>query len=231
MRPIIRPAVVFSLTCACLGASGCSSSGAVNGFLNGIGYLLGLPNEAQEVAAYMREWYWWRDQAPQVDVSAMDTAEEALEALRYQPKDRYSYVESAATYNSFFRTGTTVAFGISYRAEPDALVIRSVQANSPAATAGLKRGDRITAIDTVTVTQLQTDGTLSAAFGESSVGVSRVFSVTGVGTAPRDVLVSKAEFSLQHAHAKQLSTPAGVKAGYVYLGAFTDQTRAMHCKR
>jgi carboxyl-terminal processing protease len=226
MRPLIRPAFIFSLACTCLGASGCSSSGAVNGFLNSIGNLLGLPSEAQEVATYMRDWYWWRDQAPDVDVSEMSTAEEALEALRYKEKDRYSYVESASTYNAFFRAGTTVAFGISYRAEPDALVIRIVQANSPAAVAGLKRGDRITAIDEIAVTQLQTDGTLSAAFGESTAGVTRSFTVLSAGTPARTLSITKAEFNLQHVYAKQLSTPAGSAAGYLYLGAFTDQTRS-----
>jgi carboxyl-terminal processing protease len=224
MRPNFRPAVVFSVACFALGASGCSSSGAVNGFLSGIELLLGFSNEVEEVRAYMQDWYWWRDQAPQADVSSLETAEQALEALRYQAKDRYSYVEKASTYNAFFRSGTSVAFGIAYRPDPSSLVIRLIQANSPAAAAGLKRGDQITAIDAVSISQLTADMTLSAAFGASSVGVTRTFTVISPGSAARDVTIVKGEFALQHVLANQVSTPARANAGYLYLGAFTDQT-------
>ncbi len=226
MRPFFRPAVVFSVACVTLSASGCSSSGAINGFLNSVELLLGLSNEVDEVRAYMRDWYWWRDQAPDADVSSLETAEQALEALRYQPKDRYSYVEKASTYNAFFRSGTSVAFGIAYRPEATALLIRNVQANSPAAAAGIKRGDQITAIDGVSIAQLSADNTLDTAFGESTPGVTRTFTVQSTGVAVRDVQIVKAEFALQHVKANQVSTPAGAAAGYLYLGAFTDQTNA-----
>jgi carboxyl-terminal processing protease len=209
--------------------SGCG--GGANNPLSGIGNALGFgPTEAQEVKEYVDSWYWWLGLGPSADVSNLDTAEEALEVLRYKEKDRYSFVEKYAAYDSFFRAGTTVAFGITYRQDTDRVTIRLVQPGSPAEVAGLKRGDAITAIGGVTVTALIASNKLIDAFGPSEVGVQKTFTLErgaiGAGGAT-EVAVTKGQFNINHVIASgQQSMPSGEQAGYVYLGAFTDQTRA-----
>ncbi|HVL55373.1 MAG TPA: hypothetical protein VM491_02625, partial [Burkholderiaceae bacterium] len=58
--------------------------------------------EVKWVADYMRDWYLWSEHIGNPDLTALETAEQALEALRYRPIDRFSYVDASDRYSAFF---------------------------------------------------------------------------------------------------------------------------------
>src|SRR5690606_17354632 len=119
----------------------------------------------------------WPHRLPRVP--APDTwpdAHAALSALRVA-EDRYSYIEPAATYDAFFDQGRSLGFGITYQVEADALALRLVQPRSPAHAAGLRRGDRIVAIDGQPIADLLAAGALDAAFGPTEVGAGLEFTI------------------------------------------------------
>jgi len=59
----------------------------------------------------MNEWYLWYDEMPDVDKSQYDTPEELLEAMKYLPKDIYSYTMSKQEYESKLIEGKYIGHG------------------------------------------------------------------------------------------------------------------------
>jgi len=132
-----------------------------------------------------REWYLFDDLLPTtVNTTDFATAGELLDHLtataREQGKDRYfSYLTTRAADDSLLGEGQFVGFGFRNRIDPvDRPMILEVFETSPAADAGMQRGDEIVAIDSgagfVPVSQLLAGGgSISDALGPAEVGVRR----------------------------------------------------------
>ena len=180
------------------------------------------------VLAAAREWYLWNDQLPDnVRRRDYDSPEALLAYLTTfspdfgtgQPVDRFSYIGSAFADAQFFGAGRYLGFGISYRFEAadDARLTR-VFSDSPAALAGLARGQRIIALDGRTVAEIQAAEGLDAALSNSPVeftmrerdGVTE-FTVT----IAQDVVTID-----PIPQWGRIPRPAGPDVGYIELAAF-----------
>lgn len=132
-----------------------------------------------------REWYLFPELLPSsVDLATFPDAESLLDHLtaeaREQRKDRFfSYLTTRAEDDAVLAEGQFNGFGFRTRTDPvDRPFIVDVFEASPAAEAGLSRGDEIIAVDSgdgfVAVGELLADGsTISDALGPPEVGVRR----------------------------------------------------------
>ncbi len=111
------------------------------------------------LAGYMDEWYFWNRLSPRPDAAGFDTVADYFSALRYTgtdpafPADRWSGSESTESYNRFYGDGQTLGYGVAVAGlevtgRPDRpLFVRYVEALSPAAVAGVRRGDEVLALN------------------------------------------------------------------------------------
>lgn len=170
------------------GAAGCGSSGGDGGGIGDGDGAAGTCAESvrkQWVLGVARDWYLFDDLLPAtVNTSEFATAEVLLDHLtataREQRKDRYfSYLTTRSEDASLLGEGEFVGFG--FRTRTDAgnrpMIVEVFEA-SPAAEAGLLRGDEIVAVDAgsgfVPVVDLLADGsTISDALGPAEPGVRR----------------------------------------------------------
>ena len=181
--------------------------------------------EADWAATVMRTLYLYADRVPRADLSGAQSAEQVLEALRVNPPDRFSYVERRSTYEAFFDEGVTVGLGIGYRFDGDAIVLRFVQPASPAAAAGLARGDRIDAIDGVPVATLGSAERVSQALGPSQAGLAVRLGVLRAGAPRREPTVTKAAYPVAPVLARTVIDRPSGPVGYVVLYTFTEPAR------
>ena len=149
-----------------------------------------------------REWYLFPELLPSsVDPAAFATAEDLLDHLtataRAQGKDRFfSFLTTRSADSTTLGEGQFVGFGFRNREEPGPIVrVLDVYEGSPAADAGMRRGDSILAIDSgagfVPIeTVLAGDATLSDALGPAEAGVRRGLRLEN-GGATREVSMVK----------------------------------------
>lgn len=162
------------------------------------------PARKQFILDVARQWYLFPELLPTtVDVAGFPTAESLLDHLtataRAQRKDRFfSYLTTRSTENSLLGSGEFVGFGFRTRTDPvNRPFVTEVFESSPAADAGLQRGDEIVAVDAgagfVPVTQLLADGTtISDALGPAEAGVRRGLRLLRNGTTREATLTKRA---------------------------------------
>jgi hypothetical protein len=98
----------------------------------------------------MHYWYLWYDEVPEVDIFSYNKPSELLNALKYKPRDKWSYIDYAETINSYFEEGEYFGFGFYFRFdEMDNLRVILVYEDSEAYRQGIRKGDIITNIDDI----------------------------------------------------------------------------------
>jgi C-terminal processing protease CtpA/Prc len=188
-------AVVTVLMSACGGGGGGAGGGGATG-------ACAESARKQLVLDATREWYLFPDTLPaSVNLADYPTAEALLDSLtagaRAERKDRhFSYLTTRAAEQSLLGEGQFNGFGFRTRTDPvNRPFILDVFAASPAADAGMQRGDEIVAVDQgsgfVPVSEsLASGGAITDLLGPSDVGVTRGLRLTHGGVT-RDLSLTK----------------------------------------
>ena len=108
---------------------------------------------------YMDDWYFWYALAPRPDPAPYASVADYFDARLYTgtapdfPADRWSSYESTESFNRFFGDGQALGYGVAVAGLEIAglpelpLFVRYVEANSPAARAGVRRGDQVISVN------------------------------------------------------------------------------------
>lgn len=115
----------------------------------------------------MKEWYFWYDKMPDVDVEDYDTPEELLKALRYLPYDRFSYIASKTEFENVVQ-GKYIGHGFGYSFDSEGIPwIIFVFKDSPLYPEGVRRGWRMVRVNGQVISQ----SNIGTIFGDSKEGV------------------------------------------------------------
>jgi C-terminal processing protease CtpA/Prc len=189
--------------------------------------------QKQFVLDQMQLWYLWNDLLPAtVDLDAYATAEDLLDFLTTfspadaagDPVDRFSFLTTATSDQQFFGEGKFEGFGFSSRfVEDNDWRLTRVFADSPANRGGLARGQRIVALNGLSVEELEAgDGVF--AFLDANATVD--FTLRPVGGAldgSNDFLttISKDIVTIDPLpQARVIDGSGGRKIGYIEFATF-----------
>ncbi len=101
----------------------------------------------------MQEWYLWNDQMPEVDPADYGSADELLDALRFE-RDKWSYITEEKEYDDYFKRGEYLGYGYGPAFdEAGDLRISLVYEDSPFGRAGVERGWIISKINGLPITR------------------------------------------------------------------------------
>ena len=233
-RTATRRFVTCTLSALLVSIAGCGGGGGGAGD-DGTSVACAEPARKQFVIDVARQWYLFPELLPSaVDAAGFPTAESLLDHLtataRAQRKDRYfSYLTTRSAENSLLGAGEFVGFGFRTRTDPVSRpFVTEVFESSPAADAGLQRGDEIVAVDAgagfVPVTQLLADGTtISDALGSAEVGVWRGLRLLRNG-ATREATLTKRVVTIDPVSsiygALVLPMPGTTGVGYLNLRTY-----------
>lgn len=100
----------------------------------------------------MADWYLWYDSMPVINKADFTSPEEMMDAMRYQPRDIWSYVGLYEDFQSYFEEGTYEGHGFSYKGdEKGNYWILFVYKSSDLYSAGVRRGWRILKVNGTTI--------------------------------------------------------------------------------
>lgn len=190
-----------------------------------------LASQKAWLRGYMQDWYYWSGSAPNPEPAGYPTLADYFGALKFAAYPRYgtepwSYFQDSASYNRFFAEGRTLGYGLfvngSERQLP--LKVRLTEPLSPAAAAGLQRGDTIVSIDGVAAAELiQGD---FAVLDASRAG-DRITVVVDTAGGRRSVVLTAAEYTLTPVPVSRLlELGDGRRAGYLMVKDFITQAEA-----
>lgn len=158
-RPTSRGALTACILTLVLAGCGGSGGGETEAsILETSSQACDVPDQRNFLAQQFREEYLWTDLTPDVDPAPRRSVSDYFRASLFAgdellPADRYSGFQSAESFSLFFGEGQTMGYGLAVagvevRGQPDApLWIRDVTPASPAALAGLQRGDRVVSLN------------------------------------------------------------------------------------
>ena len=193
-------------------------------------------NEKSWLRSWIDETYLWFREVPNVDVSLYGTTTTLFDALKTpalvitgRAKDEFHFSEPTDVAEAR-SSGTSFGYGITWivlknSAPNREWLAKIVAPDSPAAIAGVKRGDRIITIDGVDFVNANTQAgvnALNAGLSPASVGEPHSFALLSQGdSAAHAVTLTSASLQTKSVTtAGTITTPTG-RVGYVAFQTFS----------
>lgn len=218
---IIRRRWVAILVGLGIALSGCGGGSGGGGLVQPPDSSCTVIDQNQFILDVMEEFYLWNDRLPQADPAAFDSPEAFLDALRV-PEDIFSYLISAAAEDAYFGEGEFAGLGFQSHQSAGEVRLLDVYEGSPAYLGGLRRGDRIVAVDGRPIEEILQQEGFSASLGPPEVGVTVELSWRNVAGEQFTHTFTKAVVTIPPvSSATLLDTPTGA-VGYLLFRAFVE---------
>lgn len=176
--------------------------------------------------AMLDSYYWYDRVVSNVDYSAFASPGETLDYLRYAALDRYSYIAPQAGFSNFINNGTYLGYGFAYRIDSDDSVwVKFVYTQSPAAAAGLQRGDRILGINGQPVVSIIATDSWGSAFGAAVAGLPLALEIQR-NMVEQTLNMSKATVTINTVLFSDIIDNGTNKIGYLVFNNFLNTSPA-----
>ena len=189
------------------------------------------------LATYMNDEYLWYATKPNPDPAPFADIASYFDALLSDgvagnpdlPQDVWSYTTTTASYTQFFDEGKSLGYGLSVaglevQGQPDRpLRVRHVEAMSPAAEAGLKRGETLLSINGVAAANIIASDDFTVLTPALAGDILQLVVRDALGAERNVSLVARVFDLTPLSDARIVQSPAGTPIGYVVLKDFISQ--------
>ncbi len=185
-----------------------------------------VPDQNEWIYGLMQQAYLWSDELPLIDPLAYETPSAMVSDLRVG-NDRWSRVADRARSDALFQEGKVVSLGFRTRRDlEDRVVVATVDAGSPAALAGMRRGDVIRAIGGLATEQIDEDNRWGDIYGDTEPGVIVDFQLEHADGSLRELSITKDWIALDTVPVTRILEVEGRAVGYVAFTTFVDTSKA-----
>jgi C-terminal processing protease CtpA/Prc len=180
------------------------------------------PGQCTFVRDTLLSYYYWYKELPNPDPASFGSPEAYLEAVRYRPLDStFSYITSKASSQAFYSESQFIGFGISTLVTGEAeMRLGQVFPGSPAADAGMDRGDYLVALGGKAVADLLRTGEINTIFGPEQVGYSLEFAWRTPRGAQKSATLSKRLVTIPTVSQTAVLDAGSARVGYLHFRNF-----------
>ena len=222
MTPRLALVLLAGLTLSC-GGGGSSPTSPSTGGSAGTTSCTTL-GQCTFVRDALRDYYYWYKELPSPDPASFSSPEAYLDAVRYRPLDSsFSYVTSKASSDAFYSDSQFIGFGLSYKRTGD-LELRLAQAfpGSPAADAGMDRGDTLLTIAGKAVADLIRTGEINTVFGAEQEGVTVAFTWRDLAGREKGATLVKRKVTIPTVSQTAVLNAGSSRVGYIHFRNFVQ---------
>ena len=181
-------------------------------------------NPVEELANIMDYWYFWNDSLPNINIADYSDPRVLLEALRYGPRDKWSYISTKQEESQYYDEGTYIGHGFGYAVDNDGRVrISFVFQSSDLVNAGITRGWIINKINGISVDENTIVGNL---LGASSEGVSNDFEFESPSGEILTIAFTKKLITINTVLYSNIITVGAKKIGYLVFESFINPSKS-----
>jgi carboxyl-terminal processing protease len=175
----------------------------------------------------LSDLYFWYRHLPSVSPLNFPTPEAYLDAVRFRELDAsFSYITSRAASDAFYSDSQFIGYGFSMRVDDTSVRVSQVFEDSPAAEAGLGRGDSIVEINGQSTAGLIATGAIGSAFGAAAEGVVTTITFHTRGGDRRTRTMVKRAVTIPTVSLARVFEVDGRKVGYVFFRNFVEPSYA-----
>jgi carboxyl-terminal processing protease len=179
--------------------------------------------ENEALLGVMNDWYYYYNHIPDVDASSYETPYDLLEAVRYLPYDRWSYIDSWADFYAYYNESKYYGYGFGSSWSGGKLYVSFVYRKTQMYERGVRRG---WILDAVNGTKLQQGMSLNQMLNADQPGVTNTFRFIQPDNSTVDLSLPTQEVTINSViHAEVIERP-NHKVGYFMLQNFTSPTVA-----
>ena len=182
-----------------------------------------VPSQNRFVRDALFEYYYWNRELPATNPSTFASPQAYLEAVRYKPLDAtYSFIASRAEQDALYSASQFIGLGVTAPFDGVEMRVSEVFPESPAAEAGLKRGDVILKINGRTIAQINEANELATAFGPSEDGVQVALEWRPLVGPDLKATLIKRVVTIPPVQLTKLYEADGRKIGYIAFRNFVE---------
>lgn len=189
---------------------------------------------------WLRSWsqrtYLWYRELPDLNPAGYSSAAAYFNLLKSTSltdtgaaRDRFHFTEDTSSYERSNVSDVSAGYGVRWvlRADkpPRALAIAYVEVGSPAANAGLQRGDQVLQVDGIDFVNDNSQAgvnTINAALSPARLNEAHSFVLVDVNGSKKTAQLTSADVAMPAVKNRQLlRNSAGAKLGYLQFNSFT----------
>lgn len=170
----------------------------------------------------LEEWYYWNQELPErPEPNGFDSNQEYLEALKFKPLDRFSYITTIEDFNnSFVGKNAGHGFGFAFDAN-EKLFLTFVYDDAPAGKDGWKRGWEIIEINGKAISEYKNGaGSYDFQLGNAEAGITNSFTFKLPDGSTTSRSNTKAEYQSNSILHQEVIERGGKKIGYWVYNSF-----------
>ncbi len=171
----------------------------------------------------MNDVYLWYREIPDIDHAEYDSPESLLSHLIYDQGDKWSFIMTAKEFDDFIK-GEFIGIGVSleYAKDNSSFQIVKVTEDSPANKVGIKRGDKILAINNRKIAEIED---LKRVVGERKLGAKVELRVEDLDNNVKDITLYTEVVLIKTVTKKSTFTndiAPNKKVGYLHFSSFIE---------
>jgi carboxyl-terminal processing protease len=180
--------------------------------------------ENKDFYEFMKDWYYWDTSIPSINPANYTSVYEVLEAIRYKPLDRWSYIYDWTEFLAYFMESRLIGYGFGSAWDSSGkLRVAFIHNTTEMYQSGVRRS---WIIDKINGVNISSGMNISQMLGANQIGVTNTFTFIKPDNTPVEMTLQKKEVFANTVLHHQIFEYPGLKVGYLVLQSFRDPTDA-----
>ena len=182
-----------------------------------------INEENIEFYEFMKDWYFWNENIPNINPSSYESIFDVLEAVRFLPLDRWSFIIEWQEFLAYFQESRFIGYGFGSSWDSNGnLRISFIHNAGELYQDGVRRGWIIEAINGTNVNQTMN---ITQMLGPNEEGVSNAFLFRKPDNTTVEITASKMEMVTNTVLHHEIKEIDNLKIGYMVLQSFREPTK------